>query len=196
MEVQTTASKEHQNLIRNWVVAYTDRLYSYAYYKINDKELSEDLVQDTFVVAVESIGKFQHKAEPYTWLMGILKIKIASYFRQAYKKSEAISNPTDPSLSYFFDNEGSWIADQAPQAWNDETTNLLDDASFNAVMAGCRKKLPPKWDAILQLKFMHQKKSEIVCQELEITTTNLWQMMHRAKLQLRKCLETNWFGRL
>jgi len=37
--------------------------------------------------------------------------------------------------------------------------------------------------------------SEEICQELEITPTNYWQIMHRAKLQLRECIENNWFNK-
>jgi RNA polymerase sigma-70 factor (ECF subfamily) len=37
------------------------------------------------------------------------------------------------------------------------------------------------------------KKTEEICQELGISTTNYWQMMHRAKLQLRECIDENWF---
>jgi RNA polymerase sigma-70 factor (ECF subfamily) len=40
---------------------------------------------------------------------------------------------------------------------------------------------------------MEEKKGELICQELGITDTNFWQILHRAKLQLRKCIELNWF---
>ena len=40
---------------------------------------------------------------------------------------------------------------------------------------------------------MEEKDCNEICQELEISPTNYWQILHRAKLQLRKCLELNWY---
>lgn len=54
--------------------------------------------------------------------------------------------------------------------------------------------LPEQWNACVKLKYLMQKKGEEICQELDITPTNFWQIMHRAKLNLRDCVETNWFN--
>ncbi|MBL0109677.1 MAG: hypothetical protein IPP42_01940 [Saprospiraceae bacterium] len=35
-------------MIKSWVEQYADTLYTWVYYKTRNKELSEDLVQDTF----------------------------------------------------------------------------------------------------------------------------------------------------
>jgi RNA polymerase sigma-70 factor (ECF subfamily) len=33
-----------------------------------------------------------------------------------------------------------------------------------------------------------------ICKELDVTTTNCFVMLHRARLRLRECLEANWFA--
>jgi len=33
-----------------------------------------------------------------------------------------------------------------------------------------------------------------ICKDLGITSTNLWVMLHRARLRLRECLQIKWFG--
>jgi len=48
-------------------------------------------------------------------------------------------------------------------------------------------------NACIRLKFLDEKKGEQICQELGLSTTNYWQLIHRAKLQLRDCLEKYWF---
>jgi len=40
---------------------------------------------------------------------------------------------------------------------------------------------------------MEEMKGEEVCKELNISSSNLWVMLHRARLQLRDCLEKGWF---
>ena len=37
--------------------------------------------------------------------------------------------------------------------------------------------------------------SEEICKELDLTATNLYVQLHRARLRLRECLELNWFAK-
>jgi len=49
--------------------------------------------------------------------------------------------------------------------------------------------LPTKWRAALELKYFTVKKWVDISQELGITASNYWQVIHRAKLQLRDCTD-------
>ena len=184
--------------VKIWVNRYTDKMYSYALYKTNSKETAEDLVQDTFLAAYQSLGKFEGKSDPKTWLFGILNNKIADYFRKAYRnptvmESERKQDSGKSFLDSFFDADGSWIKEQRPQPWPADEANLFDDAEFVTILQACMNELPDNWFAAINLKFFEVKKGELICQELQITPTNFWQILHRAKLQLRKCLEIHWF---
>ncbi len=99
----------------------------------------------------------------------------------------------DQKLSGFFNSEGDWLNDKKPGDWHEEEKNLLDDENFKLVLQNCIKDLPDNWNACITSKYLLEKKTEEICQELGISTTNYWQMMHRAKLQLRECIENNWF---
>lgn len=191
-------SSINENTIKSWVELYSDSLYSWSFYKTNNKETSEDLVQDTFIVAFQSIHKFEGRSEPKTWLFAILNNKIAEHFRKIYKQatvteSQTISGSGKSIIDTMFDSDGSWNKESRPQQWQSEQSNLLDDANFTTALQSCMQKLPENWLSAIQLKYLENKKAELICQELEITTTNYWQVIHRAKLQLRKCLEIHWF---
>ncbi len=176
--------------LKCWVELYSDQLYTWAYYKTSDRETAEDLVQETFLAAVHSFQKFEGKSEPKTWLLSILKNKIADHFRKAYRNNAN----NNVSFSQFFDSNEDWITDQRPQQWkDDDEQHLLDNYDFKKILNDCLGKLPSNWKASVLLKFMDEKDSNEICQELEIAPTNYWQILHRAKLQLRKCLELNWF---
>ena len=99
----------------------------------------------------------------------------------------------DTILDIFFESSERWRKDQMPQKWTDDTDNLLDNVEFQQELDNCLKKLPPSCFSAIQLKFIEEKKGNVICQELGITDTNFWQILHRAKLQMRKCLELNWF---
>ena len=96
-------------------------------------------------------------------------------------------------LASFFNEDGDWRNEKKPQEWNEDEGNLVDDENFHSVLNDCLGNLPEKWNACVTSKYLIEKKAEEICQDLGITTTNYWQMMHRAKLQLRECIEENWF---
>lgn len=175
--------------LKLWVELYTDSLYSWALHKTSKKETAEDLVQDTFMAAVLSFDKFEGKSNPKTWLFAILNNKIVDHYRSSLKKT-VVSDAA--FMDTFFDDAEHWNTEEMPQPWND-VPHLLDDTEFQNTLTNCMKKLPESWHTALQSKYLEEKKSEIICQELNISMTNYWQVLHRSKLQLRKCLDLNWF---
>lgn len=177
--------------LTEWVDAYGDDLYAWASYKTSDNQLAEDLVQETFLSAFRSFNTFRKDSKARTWLFNILNNKIIDHYR---KKKAQIIDITDGEGG-LFDNDGKWNNAYKHADWQD-TGHLLDDEDFNMVLRQCIGALPPDWSLILSAKYDGGRKSSDVCQEMGITTSNYWQIIHRAKLNLKKCLEANWFSRL
>ncbi|MEO6556345.1 MAG: sigma-70 family RNA polymerase sigma factor [Ferruginibacter sp.] len=168
---------------------YTKDLYSYAITKVAQKEVAEDLIQDTFLSAYQSYESYKGKSNVKTWLFSILKHKIADYYRLKYKKGiEVKSGITEQ----FFDENDRWKSEYRPQDWGNEK-QLLDDPEFTKALKRCFDHLPDKWSSAMQLKYLEEQDADGICNELEITKSNFWQIIHRAKLQLRNCLEVKWF---
>lgn len=189
MDIKIDATKANAT-VKCWVELYSDQLFTWAYHKTSSKEIAEDLVQEVFIAAIHSFHKFEGKSEPKTWLHSILKNKIADHFRKSYRDN--MQNIV--SISSFFDANEDWVTDQRPQQWaSDDAQHLLDNHEFNITLTDCLGKLPANGKASVILKYMEDKDSTIICQELQISPTNYWQLLHRAKLQLRKCLELKWF---
>lgn len=176
--------------ISSWVKLYTNEMYHYTFLKVNNKEAAEDIVQNTFLAAIESYLKFKHESSSKTWLYAILKNKIADYLRNKYKESSTIES-IDP-LNICFDENGTWRDCHKPKHWLIEE-ELLDNPLFNSILQKCFENLPQKWSFAVQLKYLYEHNSKDICNDLNITLANLWQMIHRAKVLLRFCLETNWF---
>ncbi len=173
-----------------WVNQYTDDLYKWAYHKTSNSEVARDLVQDTFLVAVERQETFEGKSSVKTWLFSILNNKIVDFYR---KKSKSHVSMDESFISIFFNRDGDWKLESLPKSWDDEEGHLLDDDDFKKVLQKCLDALPESWNATVKLKYLMQKKGEDICKELNITSSNYWQMIHRAKLQLRACIEKKWF---
>lgn len=181
---------ENERLI-NWVSEFSSDLYKWAYYKTSSTEISEDLVQETFLVAAEKFDTFKGESSPKTWLFSILNHKIIDYYRKNVNKPVTIESNT---ISTYFDDDGSWQREKRPKDWHDEENQLLDDDDFQQILQKCLDALPEKWNTCVKLKYLTEKSGEEICQELGIAPTNFWQIVHRAKLQLRNCIENNWFN--
>lgn len=179
-----------KGILEYWVDEYSDSLYSWALYKTSSVEVAEDLVQETFLAAVQSFAKFEGKSNPKTWLFAILNHKINDHHRRNFRNPTIYDNSV---FNQFFAENMHWKPEETPQQWTDEAENLFDDSEFQAVFQDCLDNLPANWFSAVQLKYLEEKNGELICQELEISPTNFWQILHRAKLQLRKCLELNWF---
>ncbi|MDD8017634.1 MAG: sigma-70 family RNA polymerase sigma factor [Bacteroidota bacterium] len=178
--------------LADWVKKYTKELLSWALHKTSDLQVAEDLVQDTFVVAVEKYDSFRHESQPKTWLYGILNNKIAEFHRSKSKFAN-VSLENDNILDEFFDEKSHWRPGTSPIHWNPEETHLLDNEEFLQVFQQCLEKLPEQWYSCLTLKYLEGKDATKVCQDLGVSPTNYWQMVHRAKLNVRQCIERKWF---
>lgn len=184
-------------IITQWVDLYLNDLTTWAYYKTSDKEVAEDLVQETFLSAFQGFENFENKSNPKTWLISILNFKIIDYYRNKSKiktKQESdYSIFNDESfLDKFFDENDAWRVSSRPQDWM-ETENLLDNPDFLEILYICIGYLPQQWNSAIILKYIDNKDGKNICQELGISPSNFWQILHRAKLQLRNCLDNNWF---
>lgn len=182
--------------ISNWVNEYGDALFDWAYYKTSKRELAEDLVQETFLAAVENVSKFREESSPKTWLFTILNNKIINHYRKNAKQDIVVEIPESSKAKEFtdsfFDENGSWNANYQHMSLTEEK-HLLDDDDFNKVMAMCMDHLPDNWRKAVSYKYLIDKNPKDICQELKITLSNYWQVIHRAKLMLKKCIEINYY---
>lgn len=182
--------------VKEWVVKYADELYAWACYKTNDKAYSEDLVQETFIAAFKNYASFERQSSPKTWLFAILNNKIIDFHRKNVKKIVFQTLPDKGDFfSEYFKEDGHWNEHTKPHHWDTSETELFDDDEFVIVWQSCLQKLPPTWNSAITLKFLNEGAAKEICQELAITPSNFWQIVHRTKVQLRECLDKNWFKR-
>lgn len=176
--------------LSQWVELYTNDMYSWALHKVSDEALAQDLVQDTFLVAAEKSESFKGESSAKTWLFSILNHKIIDVYRKKVRQPVQAENQF---LSVFFDSSEGWKQEKQPLDWDDDEEHLLDNVDFRKVLKKCMDALPEKWNTCMKLKYLSELSGESICQELDIAPTNLWQIVHRAKLQLRECIENKWF---
>lgn len=176
----------------NWVDDHGDYLFNYAYSRVNSKELAEDLVQETFIAGLRAMKSFQGRSTEITWLISILKRKVIDHYRKMSSKKEITSSEFGSPFQKDGTYQGHWIMDRAPKEWPNDLDDPINQKEFRVVLEKCLSLLPDKLKAVFVLKFIEEINSDEVCKELECTPSNLWVMMHRARLRLRECIELKW----
>ena len=183
-----------------WVDLHGDYLFKYALMRLRDPARAEDAVQETFLAALKGGKTFAGRSAEKSWLVGILKNKIFDHYRKASRETSF----TD--LDFYADEEsdrfvadglgkGGWIHELGPIEWSSNPGIGLDNEVFWKTFHDCAGKLPKNVSAVFCLREMDDVDSQEICAQLDISESNLWVMLHRARMALRRCLETNWFGK-
>lgn len=178
--------------INNWLNEHGDYLYRFALARLKDPHHAEDAVQETMLAAIKN-NSYEGESAVRTWLTGILKHKIIDLQRKQIREqpvSDIIDlDNSDTSMDDFFDQSGHWL--ERPQTLN-MPDGTLEQKQFLTILDACMNKLPAKLKAIFMLRDVQEVENENICKELNITATNAWVMLYRARMGLRKCLELNW----
>src|SRR5437870_13157402 len=96
-------------------------------------------------------------------------------------------------FSVKFGSVGCWEYDKGPQEWRTEPDEVMHRAEFWQTVRYCLAKLPQKVRDVFTMREMDDVPSKEICAILSIADSNLWVMLHRARMALRECLEMNWF---
>ncbi|HOP07175.1 MAG TPA: sigma-70 family RNA polymerase sigma factor [candidate division Zixibacteria bacterium] len=196
-----TASENDSDFLSDpskWVDHYGSYLYNYAYSRLHNRSAAEDVVQETFLAALKGRKNFAGESSERTWLTGILRHKIIDHLRRIYRDNPEPEGETSPGAGAFRESgrwKGHWNPDRSPADWGDSPERFLESEEFYRVLDECIALLSARTAAAFVLYQMEEISSDEVCKLLSVTPTNLWVMLHRARTQLRQCLERNWIGR-
>ncbi len=183
--------EEHDALTdpSRWVDLHGDLLYSFALLRTRDANVAQDLVQETFLAALKSRETFGGQSSERTWLVGILKHKLIDHFRKIKREIPLEDDGEETKNS--FDQRGAWR--MPPGRWPKKPERLLENQEFWQVFSACMDHLPPRLKQVFAMRELDDMKSEEICKVVGVTATNLWTMLHRARVSFGRCLENTWF---
>jgi RNA polymerase sigma-70 factor (ECF subfamily) len=172
-------------------------LLRYATLQLRDAAAAEDAVQETLIAALESWERFSGNSSVKTWLTGILKHKIVDHLRRQSREQPLVNGDDDErsesdAVDALFQRDGHWQT--RPRHWGDPDQSL-ENKKFLEALEMCVQNLPAKTARVFMMRDVMEVDTDAICKELNITSTNCWVMLHRARLSLRECLEITWFGK-
>jgi RNA polymerase sigma-70 factor (ECF subfamily) len=146
---------------------------------------------------------FENKSQLKTWLVGILKHKVIDVLRVQTREAsinfDVDGDGSEELDALMFKPDGHYVS--TPMNWDSANPNLGDHPEqslsmqqFFKVLEACTEKLPAAQGRIFLMREWLELSVDEICKELDLTSTNLYVQLHRARLRLRECLELNWFG--
>jgi len=193
----TTAdmTADHQRkpaLSSDWVEAHADYLFNFAIGQVRDGSVAEDIVQETFLAAVKSRETFSGQSSERTWLVGILRHKIYDHLRKSCRERAFRHDPTAANDAESWDEAALWLHEVAAESQLPSHRIELEEFRENLELA--LGKLPPRIAQVFQLYEIEERPNREVCARMNISESNLWVMLHRARKQLREQLAWWWSG--
>jgi len=138
---------------------------------------------------------FDGRSSARTWLTTILRNKIIDYYRKTTAQTATYLNTSgETNLEPEFDEHGRWIPERAPKDWGAPTEAIFEQNEFLRILKACLEVLADLTARVFMLKEMDGVDSKSICQALDISPSNLWVILHRARKSLRRCIEKNWLG--
>jgi RNA polymerase sigma-70 factor (ECF subfamily) len=173
-----------------WIDLYADYLFNYTVTRVSDREIAQDLVQDTFLAGLKSMKNFKGEASERTWLISILKRKIIDH----YRKINSNKGKAEVRIQYNdAESEGDWLEERVADPFDKTAEDSMQNSELGDAIHNCLSKLPNKQANVFKMKTVLNYETEVICNELNITASNLWVIIHRARTAMADCLKENWF---
>ena len=174
-----------------WVDNYADYLYNYTIVRVKDHIFAQEIISETFLAALRAKKNFKGMATERTWLISILKRKIMYH----YRRINSAKGKAEVSLSYRdSEAEGDWLEENAADPYDRTAEDSMENEELRLAILECMGQLNEKHAEIFKMKTIDGINTEIICKEYNITPSNLWVIIHRARKSLMECLGKNWFN--
>ena len=173
-----------------WVDRHGDTLYRFALSRLRDAEAAEDVVQETFVAALRARDQYSGKGSEGAWLVGICKRKVVDHVRRRNRPDTGAGGDLGPDpTEAMFDAKGNWRLD--PRVLKGRPERALEREEFWQAFRGCLQRLSQRQADAFTLRELDDLTSDEICKELEISASNLWVLLHRARLSLVGCMKSH-----
>src|SRR6266404_2244887 len=176
----------------SWLDRHGDYLFRYALFRLRVPEAAEDVLLETLLAAMKGHVDFRGTNSERTWLVGILRHKILDRLRELSGLQPLYD--IDAFADFDFQENGHWQVDSAPVAWRAKPDELIEQKEFCDVFTHGLSSLPARTATAFILREIDCLDTDEICDVLNVSRENLWVMLHRARLSLRRFLQINWFG--
>jgi RNA polymerase sigma-70 factor (ECF subfamily) len=173
------------------------QMLKFATLQLHDEVLAEDVVQEALIGALKNASSYNRRAALKTWVFAILKNKIVDIYRKRdslIEVSRILQDGEDEdNLDILFNSKGRWQVEEQPTAWS-QPMEAVKNNQFWLVFEACLSGLSENQARLFMMREFLELESHEICENLNISTSNLHVILYRARLRLRECLGNHWFN--
>jgi RNA polymerase sigma-70 factor (TIGR02943 family) len=178
-----------------WLEAHGECLYRYAMFRLRDMTAAEDAVRETLLAAQQAIDTRKAGGSERTWLIEVLRRKVIDHCRRFAGTREELPEDVRENAYDPFESSGEWLGhwreDMAPTDWQSEVRSAVRTNEFWETLDRCLSDLPRAMALAFTLREIDGLSSEEVCDVLNMSRSNLWSLLHHARMRLRNSLGAN-----
>lgn len=149
---------------------YIDDAYRFVYSRVKSKEVTEDIVSETFFFLIENLHKFNGKSKFSTFLFGIANNKIKQYYSRISKANNTISYNDDLFISNIHKLE--------------KTNNTDNSNKLRYIL----NELPKHYRKVLELRYLYHYSSKQIALQMGISEGNARVIQNRAIKKAQKII--------
>lgn len=158
---------------------YQDRLFNTVYRLVDSAEDAQDVVQEAFLHAYQSLDRFKRDSQFFTWL-----------YRIAVNLAISLKRKQRTAVRWHGDREGQRSVPEPFDASElSQPDQALERADEERRIQAALNRLSPEHRAVLILKDLEDQKYETMAEILQLPIGTIRSRLHRARLELREVLE-------
>jgi RNA polymerase sigma-70 factor (ECF subfamily) len=161
---------------------YQDRLYHTVFRLVGNAEDAQDVVQEAFLSAYQSLEGFKGDSLFFTWLY-----RIAVNAAISFKRKRRVVIPIDAARGGA--SEAPQGVEPADPSELSRPGHALEREEQEHRIQRALSRLSPEHRAVLVLKDMEGQKYEAMAELLQVPVGTIRSRLHRARLELRELLE-------
>ncbi len=183
-DVVRLAQQGRELAFRELVRRYERPVFSLVFRMVRDRELAEDLSQDSFIKVLNNIDRYSPEFKFSSWLFKIANNVAIDHLRR--RRLDTISIDGSPHASTAAEVESSALQIESEQE------NALDELASKELGSAIEvaiARLRPEYRACIMLRHVEGRAYEEIAATLDLPLGTVKTYIHRARHELRKALE-------
>ncbi len=169
------------NAWRSLVDAYSDRVYGLIYRQCRDRDLAEEITQDTFVKIVVKLGEYKETGQFESWLFRIAMNRLRDEMRRRKRQARAVDFGQTPpeTIGYAADADAG------------DPAQPLVDAERHETLAAAVDRLPEADRELIHMRYAGELSYQQIADALGQPLGTVLARGHRALKKLKATLAEN-----
>ncbi len=182
-DIAALAKQGRESAFRELVRRYERPVFSLIYRMVRDREIAEDLAQDTFIKILNNIERYRPEFKLSSWLFKIANNVAIDHLRKRQLDTVSMEGSPHAGTAAEIEATSFEIAVQQESALEEMEARELGSSIERAIAA-----LRPEYRSCIMLRHVEGRSYEEIAAILDLPLGTVKTYIHRARHELRDAL--------